>query len=294
MLDIIDDPDTRFQSSTWQQIYESTDTNRSECIHGAIVGTSPTGDKHLIIPARCGRWKCPHCGPIKARSYLRRILSAKPERLITLTCKPFSFPTPSHAATAIKRSWSRFVDHERKQGRTIEYCISLQWHKNGWPHYHILQWGDYIPHQVLSDWMGRTCSSPIVDLRSIHNSPQATTYATRYTLRDARNAATSQDHVAPISASRGFWRNKSHNPNEVDYIGWLWFYDRDGVNAALNKALDAISVENISTDSNGVVFITGPFKNHNLTPSGPGGPEVSTPESLLFDSETYSGPPPPG
>jgi len=293
MLDITDNPDDRFQSTSWKDIYESTDLHRADCIHGAIVGTSPTGDKHLIIPARCGRWKCPYCGPIKARSYLRRILAAKPERLITLTCKPGAFPTPQSAAKALKRAWSRFVDHERKAGRRIEYCISLQWHRNGWPHYHILQFGSYVPHHDLSRWMERTCSSPIVDLRSIKNSPQATHYATRYTLRDARNAAIHQDHVAPISASRHFWRNKQHNESQVDYIGWLWFYDRDGVAAALNKALASIDVENISTDPNGVILITGPLKINNLIPCGPSRPQTPMPRELIFDSETYCGPPPP-
>ena len=238
------------------------------CIKGAIVGESPDRRTMLVIPARCKRWDCPYCGPQKLGLWQHKLLAGRPERFITITCKPDSFPTPIHAAQALKRAWSRYVDHFRRTHHDCEYALTLQWHRNKWPHYHILQRGDYIPQRDLSAWMLHYANSPIVDVRAIRSAQGQTHYVTRYCLRDAAQADTTGCQAKRINTSRHYIPDDYAGPGPADYIDWTWSYRHDGPEAAVDMILavhpDAVQ----EMDDSDSTRLTLPAENLEFNPPG--------------------------
>jgi len=251
------------------------------CVKGAIVGESPDHKTMLVIPARCKRWDCPYCGPQKLGLWQHKLLAGHPQRFITITCKPGSFASPIDAAHALKRAWSRYVDHHRRTHHECEYALTLQWHRNGWPHYHILQRGDYIPQRDLSIWMLRYANSPIVDVRAIRSAQGQTHYVTRYCLRDAATADTTGCQATRINTSRHYLDLSYEPPGVADYVDWIWSYRNEGPEAAIDMIL-AIHPDALQEiDASDATRLTLPAENLEFNP--PGGNRTGiTPHEVAF------------
>jgi len=195
------------------------------CGKGHIVGTHITGHEIKIIPLFCKRWDCPTCGPAKRRIWYARLMSGRPERLITVTHRPTSEYGPYEAAQKLKRTWSRFADNFRRSGRQMEYAWCLQYTEAGWPHLHLLQRGSFVPQAELSLFFRLKLGSPIVDVRRVKEAPQAAAYITRYMLRAAESDAAAQPDGFRIQTSLNYCIDWDDRQAANDDPSWTWKYD---------------------------------------------------------------------
>jgi hypothetical protein len=104
-----------------------------------------TGER---FPGACKVYRCPRCGPVKARAYGQLAAASRPERFVTLTRAGETWPD-------VRRHMQLFVEAVRR----LEYDWQAFWAVEENPlhtghHVHALQHGDYIPQAVLQEAWG--------------------------------------------------------------------------------------------------------------------------------------------
>lgn len=114
----------------------------------------------------CRSYKCPVCGPRKARQIAHAMAwsadKAGRARFITLTNAPADTPRRLQKMKDLTR-WARAHGWTYEMAWTTEAGSST-----GMVHVHALQWGDYIPQPALQERWGA-----IVDIRAVRRSPGA-------------------------------------------------------------------------------------------------------------------------
>lgn len=137
------------------------------------------------IPARCKSWRCAYCAPLNAFKVGLLAEVGKPERFITLTRAPSE-------KSALSLAFAHAVQALRRRGYAFQYLAVPELHKNGLPHLHILQRGDFIPHSVVSEvWEVATQGyyhgqgSFVVDIRQVESTDDAVSYVTKYMTKGA-------------------------------------------------------------------------------------------------------------
>ncbi len=136
-----------------------------------------------IIPARCRRWKCLDCAPVNYARVDRLASAGNPQRFITLSR---AGNTPSE----VRINLQHLIQGIRRQGLQFEYFSTLELHKNGLPHLHLLQRGDFIEQRELSRLWGICTSksfvdrsSTVVDIRRIQEKQNVRGYLLKYLLK---------------------------------------------------------------------------------------------------------------
>ena len=221
---------------TAQQIDQQT-KSLELCGKGCLVGTHVTGTKIRVFPLYCHRWDCPTCGPKKRKLWFARLMSGKPERLITVTHRPTTDYGPEEATKRLKRTWSRFADNQRRKGRECEYAWCVQYHKNGFPHLHILQRGSYIPQSELSLYFRLKLNSPIVDIRRNKSKNQAAAYIIRYILRAAESDSARQPKGFRIQTSMNYCLEWDDRQIATCNEEWDWKYNKGTLSDTCRKIL---------------------------------------------------------
>lgn len=133
-----------------------------------------------IIPARCKRWTCYECAQVNYYRVDRLLALGDPERFITLT----------RAGTSPKEinfNLKHLIQGLRRKGYVFEYAAVVELHLNGQPHLHMMQRGDFIPQELLSQmWETYTAKSYggsgsfIVDIRKIDPNQNVKGYLMKY------------------------------------------------------------------------------------------------------------------
>jgi hypothetical protein len=215
------------------------------CGKGAIIGRSPDGSQVVVVPLCCKSWSCPDCAPRLAKAWAARAAQAKPERFITLTADPALFESPFAAYERMKKAWSSLVRQWRqawkakpgkpgKPAKVLEYLAIWELQQNGYPHLHIMQRGDYIPHQWLKNtWKKLGCGS-IVDIKRITDAKMAAAYVVKYTGKETARTKALIGHRRLILASRGFFKAPVVTHEDDRFADWLWTYVRTSAVAAFD------------------------------------------------------------
>lgn len=104
----------------------------------------------------CKSWDCKKCRTKMKKRYKLLIKFSKPERFVTLTADPMLCGTPEKAERLMRTHFPKLVKAFRKKYGQFEFARVLAWHKkNGYPHYHILQKGEFIPHWWASNYWNK-------------------------------------------------------------------------------------------------------------------------------------------
>jgi hypothetical protein len=122
-------------------------------------------------------YRCPHCGPVKARAYGQLAAASRPERFVTLTL----------AGDDWQGCRGQMFDFVRRL-RRLEYDWQAFWAVEENPlhtghHVHALQHGDYIPQAVLQDAWGA-----IVHIEAIRADVEDRGGAARYVIKGTTSA----------------------------------------------------------------------------------------------------------
>ena len=162
--------------------------------------TEPTPDSAVlkICSAGCGRIVCPGC---RVKSGLKRradmIATLKKARqtnmkngvlwMWTLTIDPKKYDSPAEAHGDITTN-ERIRKLAKKMGWEY-WCWVLEWHKSGWPHWHVLVWArNSLRHEhseVARAWghhvlYTRSSDRKWAGLNATEKIEKATHYVTKY------------------------------------------------------------------------------------------------------------------
>lgn len=134
-------------------------------------------DPQLRFPASCDSYKCPTCGPRKAREAVSVMAWGAAQtraRFVTLTLAPENWQQRRQKVRDLRRLL-------RRRGFRWEFAWSTELgSETGMVHVHGLQHGDYVPQAVLQDVWGA-----IVDIRAVRTPRGAAGYALKEAARVA-------------------------------------------------------------------------------------------------------------
>lgn len=146
------------------------------------------------IPARCGSWDCPYCGPRKVDMWRQLIKMAEPGLHVVLTKVGKTLEEASRVLTTVlqylrRGSPGRGKDHAgARPAYPMQVLSVLEEHqdfeKNGF-HWHLLVKGvDFLPNEVVSEALRSATKgrSYITKVRRIHNQ-KAIGYVTKYLMK---------------------------------------------------------------------------------------------------------------
>lgn len=123
-------------------------------------------DPSIWVYDSCRSYKCPVCGPRKARQIAMAMAwsvdKAGRGRFITLTLAPVDIQKRLQKMKDLTR-WAKAQGYRYEMAWTTEAGS-----KTGMVHVHALQWGDYIPQPTLQDRWGAR-----VDIRAVKRTSGA-------------------------------------------------------------------------------------------------------------------------
>lgn len=179
-------------------------SSRDLCHTGTTVGVNRQTRTAYLIPLRCKTWACKKCAPLKVFSWTQIALSGDPQRFITLSCDPARFQDPSTARAAMQKGFTELVRRIRNKCGRFEYLRIWELHKNGYPHFHILQRGDFIPQEWLSEQWDAVGGGPIVDIRKIRQPEKTAKYCFKYLAKGLSRLALEWPRTRLIVKSKGW------------------------------------------------------------------------------------------
>jgi hypothetical protein len=182
-----------------------------------LLGYDPVGHRHRLVPLRCKRWRCDFCRKKNVYHLQQRALKGKPQRFATLTTRCQYGETPQAAHDRCRPQIARLVTLARKRYGPIEYVAFLERTKAGWPHWHLLIRGAFIPQHWLSATWKALTGAFIVDIRRINNPKHAAAYVAKYVTKTAKEDP-EQRLGRIVSFSRHYLPPKSPNP----FSPWIW------------------------------------------------------------------------
>lgn len=159
------------------------------------------GMRWHAIQGRCNAWDCPGCGPLRTWKLCKRIETARPNRLVTLTCGSPGGRSPAEVWDDTRRMVPELIRLIRSHHGETEYCRVMELHKSGFPHFHLVVRSPFIPQADLSRYWCKLTGAYIVDVRAIQNRDVAR-YVAKYLGKQTRVPAFTSRRV---TASRGFF-----------------------------------------------------------------------------------------
>lgn len=117
--------------------------------------------RHKMEAIKCGckSWFCPTCAVgqgVKFRERLMKVLETfEWVQMWTLTVDPSLYESEKECYLAVKgqRMISELMRALKERGylATGRFIYFVEWHKSGWPHFHLLVDSKFIPHSVVKE-----------------------------------------------------------------------------------------------------------------------------------------------
>lgn len=174
--------------------------------------------RSVIISVGCRRWACSFCGRRKVAALSKRVETAKPSRLVTLTVDPSRWDSPRHAYDGTRRALAPFTRTMRRSGE-FEYLRVLEMTKKGWPHYHLLVRSEYRHYSTIQKTWAELTGARIVDVRKVKQEDQVYWYLVKYLAKQ---------HYCEFTDRRLSWTGKFFPPKpkykDLGLVDW----QRDG------------------------------------------------------------------
>jgi len=204
------------------------------CGRGCVIGCDPKTHAVAIVPLCCKSWACPLCAPVLARTWAWKIGHARPERFLTITCDPANFDSPRDAYEKMKLSFQKMVRVWREgkgmarggksRPHVFEYAAIWELQPGtGMPHLHVMQKGDYIPQQWISNFFRNDRVGRVADVRKIYGPATAARYVTKYTAKGGPDAKQVLRQNRLIMVSRHFFPAPTVHLDPANFDGWTWY-----------------------------------------------------------------------
>lgn len=147
--------------------------------------------------------------------------------MLTLTVDPKLFDSPWDALEAVgkKRGISELTKalHRKGQIRSREFTCTLEFHKSGWPHWHVLVDSNFVDKHVMQSIWKR--GNTWVSKHDFATVEHAINYATKYIVKteEDREAFTMpgwvldyKGNIRRFSTSRGLCPTRKHKKKKDD------------------------------------------------------------------------------
>lgn len=134
--------------------------------------------------------------------------SGQPNRFLTLTVNPAFEGSPEARLTSLAGAWNIVCKRLRRRykGKPIEYLAVVEETKRGEPHLHILLKSPFIPHDLISQWMGELIHAPVVDIRSIKSARQIANYVAKYISKKP----------AQFGTHKRYWQSRAYDQSSPE------------------------------------------------------------------------------
>jgi hypothetical protein len=147
------------------------------------------------------------------------LVHARPNRFLTLTCRPTAGETPRQVYDRTRRLIPKLFAKLNKGRPKAEYFRMLELHKSGFPHYHFLIRGPYWPRDAIRAEWERLTGAFICNIQRIWENDKS---RHRYCIKYVTKALDAQTLAARSwSASRNFFLPEDPVPPEFD----KWMFD---------------------------------------------------------------------
>jgi len=196
----------------------------------AATARQITTDDPALFLVGCGRWSCNVCGKERRADLCRRLVRAKPNRFLTLTCRPKPEETPRQVYDRTRRLIPKLF-HRMNKGRTkAEYFRMLELHKSGFPHYHFLIRGPFWPREQLRAEWERLTGAFIVNIQRIWENDYS---RHRYAIKYVTKAMEAESITSRTwTASKQFFLAE----DEPDSQWHRWYFNtKDSYEAAVDR-----------------------------------------------------------
>lgn len=202
-----------------------TDGNQEDPHARVGLPDEPHTSTLSVSPCLCRSQFCERCCvpyAIRWRERLRPAIAKWREvSMLTLTLDPTSWESPEHAYRGVgKRRLVAELIRKLKRHDLLysdRFAYSLEFHKSGWPHWHVIVESGYIPFQQLQEcWaQGHTWISRSLKFKS---ASHAVHYVTKYALKADAGfpewVLSYQGRIRRISTSRGLCPVEATKPSE--------------------------------------------------------------------------------
>lgn len=186
---------------------------------GTIIRYNWDLGKEELLSLPCKRWSCQICSRRLRWLLTERLKLAKPERFITLTANQKDFATARACYLKTARHIGTLARWARRLHGPFEYLRVNEPHTNGWPHFHLLQRGAYIPFASLQRQWKHLTGAHRVNIRAINSHRRAVEYVTKYLTAGEPMTYTKRR----LSWSRAFWaQEESHLKPETATVDPTW------------------------------------------------------------------------
>jgi hypothetical protein len=154
------------------------------------------------VTQRCKRASCEECGPGYRRRVGKIAATGDPYSILTFTAPPGIAETPADQARELVKHALAFRRHWNTQRpkQRVEWFWSLEEHKSGWPHLHLLVVGGFLPIKLLRAWMWKRMRARNTSIQRIRNAARAKAYVTKYVAKSLEKFQS----IARWGRSRGY------------------------------------------------------------------------------------------
>lgn len=186
----------------------------------SLIAFSHLHHSHRVYPVRCKCWTCPFCYRKNLGQLIKQIEANPPDRFLTLTARPGYMETPMQVYLRHRPFIRKLFEKARRKFGKQEYAVFCELHKSGYPHWHILQRGEFIPFKWLSATWEALTGSKIVDIRRCSNARDAARYVVKYVTKSNAHARI-DPRFRIVTFSKHFrgarQRNRLHPAWTVEY-----------------------------------------------------------------------------
>lgn len=152
------------------------------CVTRVIEADGRQVREYRRVP--CKKWRCPVCGPKKARALSWEIGEAIEKHglvaMLVLTLDPKKLQPDTNTCKFIKRLWHKFhMPLKRFLKKKLNYIWVLELQKNGRAHLHVLV-DTFIPQRWLSAVWSRYGGGHIVHIERIDDGRKTAGYLAKY------------------------------------------------------------------------------------------------------------------
>jgi len=149
------------------------------CGVGSLVYDS--GSVVDIKPAGCRSWGCETCAPVRKDRLEIQLRLGRPNRFLTLTCRPRPGQTPYQRRIIMGEAFPLLMRRiHRKTGKKPEYGVIVEATKQGEPHFHVALRCEYISKRLLKKWWLELTGAFIVDVAAVTDAKGGAKYLTKY------------------------------------------------------------------------------------------------------------------
>lgn len=148
---------------------------------------------HFACKNRCVSQFCPDCSMSHCVAWREKLRDGikhwRSVIMLTMTIDPKQHRDPESAFRLVqqKRRVAEMIRKLHRDGvlRTKEYTLTIEFHKNGWPHYHVLVEATFVcKHKLQESWKMGVCWVSKHDFEGINH---AINYATKYIVKTDAN-----------------------------------------------------------------------------------------------------------